>query len=177
MAERPDKQRRKEMLQHWKAKQRAATGRDLCRVTSRGDLNTKSYAVLALTLAPEFFPEGDDICKFAGTHLAHELGEHLEKNGHKIPSWVRGGCQEDWGVYFESERQDVRYQYMIMFFPRGDVHGMAIQYDIRVGWFRRLFRGQPSIPMDDPIHEVLREFGTQYKDSELLTRPRFDALY
>ena len=63
------------------------------------------YAVLAVTLPADCFADDDDICLKAGGHIAERLGEHLEANGHSIPDWVRGGCQEDWGVYLESAVQ------------------------------------------------------------------------
>ncbi len=137
---------------------------------------TDNFAALTLRLSPEFFPDGDDGSRVAGMHLAQELGKHLEMNGHAIPSWVKGGCEEDAWVYLESERSNVRYQYIISYFPRRDEdYWMSIHYDLNVGWLRRLFGASSDIPIGDPIHNVLRDFGAKYKDSNLLTRSEVDA--
>jgi hypothetical protein len=136
------------------------------------------YAVLALSLPEAYFLDGDASCRLAGTYIALELGTHLEKHGHKIPPWVRGGCQEDAWVYLESECMGVRYSYTIVSFPRGDnLRSMAVQYDVAVGWLKRLFGATPTISADDPIHALLREFGARYENSELLTRSEFRSQY
>lgn len=136
------------------------------------------YAVLAINLPEAYFPDGDDSCRLAGTYIAMELGTHLQKHGHTIPPWVKGGCQEDAWVYLESEHLGVRYAYTIVFFPRGDdLRSMAIQYGVTVGWLKRLIGKQPKMPADDPIHDVLREFGARFEDSEFLTESEFASRY
>jgi hypothetical protein len=130
-----------------------------------------SYAVLAFSLPEEHFPDDDDICRTAGKHIASELGPYLEKCGHSIPDWVKGGCEEDAWVHFESERRDVRYEFTIQFFPRGrrDTRSMAVCYGVRVGFWQRLFHGYPVLATDDPIHEHMRTFGATQEGAELMT--------
>jgi hypothetical protein len=140
------------------------------------------YSVLALTLPAEFFPDEDDIARKAGVHVATRLGNHLAERGHSIPDWVRGGCEEDACVYLESEREGVRYDYVIVFFGReagrgSDCRWMAVQYGTRVGLWARLWSRQPQLRVDDPIHEVLREFGATHERFELLTQSEFRKEY
>ena len=139
---------------------------------------SKSYSVVAFSLPEEYFPDDDDTCVTAGTHIAEELGGHLEKHGHIVPEWVKGGCREDAWVYLESQRNGVRYFYEFLFFTRsGDTQSMAVRYGVRVSFWRRLFRGEPELAADDPIHEVLRTYGVQHEKFELLTASQFNAEY
>ena len=64
-------------------------------------MSTEPYAVLAVDLDPQHFPDGDDICLAAGSYLARELGTFLKQHGHDIPDWIQGGCEEDFGVVLE----------------------------------------------------------------------------
>lgn len=138
--------------------------------------NKAPYAVLLVRLPAEFFSDSDHLCLTAGTHIAQELGSHLEKHGHTIPVWVRGGCEEDWGVYLESEEADSRYQYAVGFFPdSNDSRTMAVHYERKVGFWRRLLRGCPPLEIHDPIHDAMRSFGTRYEFSELLTEEQFES--
>ena len=139
-------------------------------------MSTEPYAVLAVDLDPQHFPDGDDICLTAGSYLARELGASLKQHGHDIPDWIQGGCEEDFGVVLESHRGDVCYNYTIVFFPEsGRDYRMAIQYGIHVGVLRRMFRGVPKLAADDPLHDLLRAFGGQFQNSELLTSSQFEA--
>jgi hypothetical protein len=125
-------------------------------------------AVLALTLTPEYFPDGDDICRVAGMHLARELEAYLEREGHTIPAWVRGGGPEDAWVYLESERQGIRYRFTIVFFPRpGGADWMAIQGEAAPDRAGR----------QTGLRELLQRFGREYKGSEVLSFAEFDAQY
>jgi len=152
-------------------------------MTERQELQRRLTAeakpcALVFSLASKYFSDDDDICTTAGTHIAEQLGTHLQEHGHNIPEWIQGGCKEDWGVYLESQKDDVRYQYQIMFFPRDDdTQSMAVVYGIKVGLWRRLFRGQPEISIDDPLNKVLREFGIGFERVELLTQKQFDEQY
>lgn len=138
-----------------------------------------SYAAIAFSLPVEFFPEDDDIARTAGLHIAKELGSFLENNGHTIPEWVRGGCEEDAWVYFESQRGDVGYSYDILFFPRSknDTESMAVRYGLRVGLLRGLLGRYPPLPPDDPVHEEMKRFGVRFDGFEFLTGSEFDARY
>ena len=135
-------------------------------------------AVLVVSLPEDKFPDGDETCRAACMHLAGELSNFLEQQGHMIPSWARGGCPEDCWVYVESECRGTRYRFAIMYFPRqGDDCSMAIQYGLRVGWWKWLFRIKPRLEANDPIHDLLRAFGERYTGCEMLTQPEFDRLY
>ena len=134
------------------------------------------YAVLIVRLPSEYFLVDDELCHATGTHIAQELETHLEKHGHTIPDWVKGGCEEDWGVYLESEKGDSRYQYAIGFFPDSDDgRTMAVHYERKVGFWRKLLRGCPPLEIHDPIHDAMRSFGARYELSELLTQEQFDS--
>jgi hypothetical protein len=124
-------------------------------------------AVLAVPLPAEYFPDGDDICRAAGTHLARELGAYLERAGHTIPDWARGGCLEDAWVHLESERRGGRYEFAIVYFPRGRGDWMAIQGSADPGGADRAAG----------LRELLRGFGAAYPGSEVLTQPEFEAQY
>jgi hypothetical protein len=132
-----------------------------------GWMMLEERAVLALTLPPEFFPDGDDICRVAGTHLARELEAFLERERHTIPDWVRGGCTEDAWVHLESDCQGTQYRFTIVYFPRGKEDWMAIQAEAD----RARSNGEPS------IRDVLQAFGAGYKRSEVLSQAEFDAQY
>lgn len=134
------------------------------------------FVALVVSVSNDHFPDEDDICLVAGTYLARQLESHLAGNGHTVPDWIRGGCAEDWGVYLESRKGKDRYQYRIMFFPRGsDDRSMAIQYGIKLGFWRRLLRGQPALCIDDPLHLVMWSFGTNNERPQLLTKEQIDA--
>jgi hypothetical protein len=141
-------------------------------------MTTEPHAVLALTLPDQYFGDDDAYCLAAGTHIAKTLGQHLEAHGHVIPDWVRGGCKEDAWVHFESESNGVRYEYAIVFFPREDHSSwMAIQYGLRMPFWKRLFGRKPKLTAKDPIHRVLAAFGQTHERSELLTEKQFAVEY
>ena len=140
-----------------------------------GELS-EPLAVLAFSMPEECFPEGDEACITAGLHIARELGAHLQSHGHVIPEWVQGGCREDCWVYLASEIGGTPYRYDILFFPRSD-NSIAVRYGRRVGFWHRVFRGRPDLDTDDPIHEIMRAFGEQYENAELMTEKQFDSQY
>lgn len=59
----------------------------------------ESFVALIVSVPDEHFPEDDDICLTAGNFVCSKLETHLIRHGHSIPDWIRGGCNEDWGVY------------------------------------------------------------------------------
>ncbi len=137
-----------------------------------------SYGVVAFSLPEQFFPDGDDACTTAGTYVAKDLGIHLEKHGHAIPEWVKGGCREDAWVYLESQRNNATYHYDILFFPRSsDAQSMAVRYGIRVGFWRRIFGAELQLKADDPIHELLRSYAAKHEKVEILTAREFNSRY
>ena len=56
------------------------------------------------------FAEKDDISLAAGKYVCTKLEAHLVQNGYSIPARIRGGCDEDWGVYFESTMNGTTYK-------------------------------------------------------------------
>jgi hypothetical protein len=142
------------------------------------NVTADSHAAVAFSLPEQYFPDGDDVCATAGTYVAKELEIHLEKHGHSIPEWVKGGCQEDAWVYLESRRDDVIYYYGIMFFPRSsDAQSMAVRYGIKVGFWRRIFGAESQLSANDPIHELLRSYAAKHEKVEILTAREFDSRY
>jgi hypothetical protein len=134
------------------------------------------FAALVVSLPEQHFSDDDDICAGATTDLAVHLEAHLVEKGHSIPDWIQGGCAEDWGTYLRSRKGEVRYDYQIMFFPRGsDARSIAIMYGVRVGFWRRLFGRQPRLEASDPLHQVLWEFGAKYERPQLVTQAQIDA--
>ena len=70
------------------------------------------------------------------------------------------------------------YVYSIVFFPyREHKNCMAIQYSQNISWLQRLLGKADEIAADDPLHEVLRAFGSKFQHSEILSRAEFHALY
>lgn len=134
------------------------------------------FAALLLSLPQEYFPDDDDIRVKATEHVCRQLEAHLLANGHCIPDWVRGGCQEDWGVCLRSQRGEVHYDYQIKFYPRGnDTRSLAIMYGTNVGFWRRIFHCQPQLGADDPLHQVIWEFGAKHERPQLLTQAQVNA--
>lgn len=75
------------------------------------------FVAVVVSVPEEHFSDEDDICLAAGNFVCAGLETHLTENGHSIPDWIHGGCNEDWGVYFESKLKETIYQYHICFFP------------------------------------------------------------
>ena len=111
------------------------------------------YAGIAVKLPGELFSDDDYLCIEAAMHLCFALKRQLLTNGHTVPAWVEDGCEEDWGVYFESELNGARYRYMIGIYPEqiGDeVNWVQILYEPTCGFFRSLFGKKPTIGPEDP---------------------------
>lgn len=139
-----------------------------------------SFVAVVLTVPKEYFHDGDDLCLTACRFVCVELGEHLARLGHSIPNWIQGGCDEDWGVYFESMLNGTTLQYYVSFFPspRGDIQNqIMIQYQVRRPLLRRLLGKSSYLPPDHSIHETMRSFGDVFGKSRMLTKSQFDSEY
>lgn len=131
-----------------------------------------SFVALILRFSPDIGS------RIAGMQLAQDLGKHLETNGHTVSSRRTGGLSDCHYDYLESKQANVRYKYIITYFPRrDDDRWMLIEYDLDVGWLKRLFGASGDISIGDPIHELLRDFGAKYEDSKLLKRSEINAAH
>jgi hypothetical protein len=141
---------------------------------------TESFVALVVTVPEEHFPDEDDICLTASNYVCAKLESHLVQHGHSILDWIQGGCDEDWGVYFESQRNGTTFQYHICFFPgpRDTTQNqMLIQYHVRLPFMKRLFRKPVELLPDHPIHKTMRSFGDLFSASRQLTQVQFETEY
>jgi hypothetical protein len=128
----------------------------------------------------EYFPDDDDICLTAGNFVCSRLETHLIRHGHSIADWIRGGCEEDWGVYFESEFDAERFDYAICFFPvPGDEeqYQMVIQYRRKYPLRKRLLSKPRQLEADHHLHKTMKQFGKTFNSSRMLTQSQFEAEY
>jgi hypothetical protein len=128
----------------------------------------------------EYFPDNDDICLTAARFVCSCLESHLIQHGHDIAEWVGCGCEEDWGVHFESQHNGERFEYSICFFPApaGDAQCyMAVQYRLHIPWPRRLFKRPRPLDGGHHLHQTMQEFGRTFSSSRMLTQSEFDIAY
>lgn len=123
--------------------------------------------------------EEDDIALTAARFVCSRLESHLLKNGHAVEDWIKGGCDEDWGVYYESQRGDDRIAYSIGFFPgiENADNQMFVQYDLKIPFFKAIFRKAKILKSDDQMHETMRSFGKLFDNSRMLTSVEFENEY
>ena len=129
----------------------------------------------------ELFSDKDEICLNASRFVCARLEQHLIMHGHTIDEWIRGGCDEDWGVYFESKLNSETFDFSISFFPNpvpdDPSSSIIVQYQLKVPFMRRLFGRVSSLEPDHPIHQTMREFAQTFVSSRTLTKTEFDAEY
>lgn len=132
---------------------------------------------VVMSVPDEYFSDDDDICLAAASFVCGRLEEHLIENGHTIADWTRGGCVEDWGVYYESQRGGETFHYQISFFPYLTDDGesqMIVQYHLKIPFLKRLFTKPRRLGADHSMHEAMRKFGRLFKSSRMLTQSEFD---
>jgi hypothetical protein len=137
-----------------------------------------SFVAVVVAVPEDYFPDDDDICLTAGRFVCAKLETHLVQHAHSIPDWIQGGCDEDWGVYFESKIDDATIQYNICFFPgpqNAVQNQMMIQYHMRLPFLKRLFRRPPEVLPESPLHEIMRSFGKLFSASRMLTQSQFES--
>ena len=140
----------------------------------------ESFVAVVVTVPEEHFPDEDDICLTAGNFVCAKLESHLTEHGHELPDWIQGGCDEDWGVYFESKLNETTFEYHICFFPgpQDDTqYQMLIQYHVRLPFLKRLFRKPSALLPDDPMHRTMQSFGDRFSQSRMLTQSQFESEY
>ncbi|MFO1094572.1 MAG: hypothetical protein U0992_14895 [Planctomycetaceae bacterium] len=128
----------------------------------------------------ETISDEDDIWLAAGKFVCSKLESHLAQHGHSIPDWIHGGCDEDWGVYFESVLNETAFRYQICFFscpPDAAQNQMVVQYHVRQPLLSWLFRKRAELHFDHPMHETMRSFGKLFSASRMLTRSQFESEY
>ena len=141
---------------------------------------TESCVAVVVSVPEEHFPEEDDVCLTAGKFVCAILESHLMQHGHSIPQWIQGGCNEDWGVYFESQLKETGYQFQICFFPgpqNTPQVQMLIQYHLRLSFLKRLFRKSAELSPYDPMHETMKLFGCRFSTSRILTKSQLENEY
>lgn len=146
------------------------------RVKHRIQSMANSFVAVVVRVPDEHFPDYDDICLTAGNFVCRKLETHLIQNGHSIPDWIQGGCEEDWGVYFKSKLNETHFDYHIGFFPapeNSSQNQMLIQYRVHLPFLKRLFRNPFALLPDDPMHQIMRSFGDLFSESRMLTQSQF----
>jgi hypothetical protein len=138
------------------------------------------FMAVVVDVPEEYFPDGDDVCLTAGKFVCSRLEPHLVRAGHVGADWLQGGCEEDWGVYFESQLGTETFDYAIIFFPSDDSKlqtRMAVQYHRKLRGLKSWFGKPEPPPADHPIHRTMREFGALFESSRMLTQSEFAAEY
>ncbi len=141
---------------------------------------SEGSVAVVVTVSEEHFSDDDCVCINAAKHVCAKLRTHLLQQGHLVPDWIQDGCDEDWGVYFESKLNDKTFEYHICFFagPSGTTQNqMLIQYRIRRTLMQRLCRKSNELPPDTPMHETMRSFGELFCASRMLTQTQFVSEY
>ena len=140
----------------------------------------ESFVAVVVAVPEEHFPDEDDICLTAGNYVCTKLESHLVDSGHAIPDWIQGGCDEDWGVYFESKMDESDFQYHICFFPgpKGTPQfQMLIQYHVKRSFMNRLFGKPIELLPEHPLHGTMQSFGNLFSASRMLTKAQFKNEY
>ncbi len=138
-------------------------------------------SVAVVVRVPEdYFSDDDDICIEACMHVCGLLEEQLMASGFEIPDWIRGGCAEDWGVYYECRDSAVRYVFSIGFFPCANAEPqdrIFVQYHLKEPRVLGLLSRNKTVPLDDKMQQALIEFSRSFPDSEFFSEPQFEAVY
>ena len=140
----------------------------------------KHFVAVIVSVPLEWLSDDDPSCLAAGSQVCSRLESHLEEHGHTIDSWIRGGCEEDWGVYYESRRDGERPEYTINFFPHYTDEGlpqMILQYHPKTPWYRRLVGRWLAFAAGDPMHDTMEAFGKKFASYRMLTEEQFEEEY
>lgn len=138
------------------------------------------FVAIVVAVPEEQFSDDDDICLAACSFVCTKLEKHLTQNGHSVPTWSRGGCNEDWGAVFESQLNGTTYRYYICYGPGqtdNALNQMLIQYQLRHPILQRIFGKSSDLSPDDPLHETMQSFGRLFDASRMLTRTQFESEY
>jgi len=140
------------------------------------------YAALVVMVPEEHFSDEDDICLQAATYVCSRLEHHLLQAGHEVADWLKGGCAEDWGVYYESMFQDQKFQYQITFFPdeRGPEQRLiAVQFNQKSQTsLLKSFFGKPQPFRAAPsLRHVIEDVGREFEEHRMLTKAQLDGEY
>jgi hypothetical protein len=136
------------------------------------------FVAMVLRVPEDLFSDDDELCLAACRFVCTRLESHLVQHGHQIADWIQGGCDEDWGVYFESQCGGQTFDYAIAFFgaPTGEPQNMLIlQYHLKTPFFRRLFKGQESLGVDHHLHRTMQQLAREFSSSRMLTQSQFDS--
>ena len=141
---------------------------------------SEPFVAVIVRVPEEYFSDDDDICLTAGNYVCSRLESHLIANKHSIPDWIRGGCEEDWGVYFKSQWNDQSFDYAICFAPADsgeEQYWMMIQYHLIPRLFAKWRKLQTSLGADHALHRTMQVFAETFDASRMLTQKQFDSEY
>jgi hypothetical protein len=136
-----------------------------------------AFIAVVVKVPDEYFHDDDDICLAAGNFVCGRLESHLIARGHTIPKWILGGCEEDWGVYFESQYKEEIFEYHITFFPSlpNEIQcQLAIQYHLKFPLLKRIFKIPGQLTNEHHLHKTMQELGKTFSQSRMLRKSQFD---
>lgn len=138
------------------------------------------YVAVVVTVPEEYFSDEDDICLAAARFVCAQLEDQLIEDGHDVPDWIQGGCDEDWGVCYETLLAEDRFDYAIMFFPEAkgvEQRSMMVQYQRKYGFWKSLFHKPPVLAAEHPLHASMERFGKRFDSHRMLTKAELDREY
>jgi len=141
------------------------------------------YVALVVAVPKEYFSDDDDICLQAAKYVCARLEQQLVRAGHRVEEWTKGGCAEDWGVYYESTFQNGVFQYAIHFFPdeRGPEQRLiAVQFNHkppRSGFLKWLFGKPSAFRAARSLQGLMELLGREFEEYRMLTKAQFDREY
>src|SRR5690606_35827460 len=140
------------------------------------DTGDHCYVAVIVGGPSDFSSEGDDLSLTTGRLVCTRLGDHLTRNGHTIPEFVKRGCDDDWGVYFESTDGEETFQFYIGYFPgdkRTDPGMMFVRYYLKRPFLELLFSEPERTPPRHSLHATMKEFGEAFAYSRMLSEDEF----
>ncbi|QDT99918.1 hypothetical protein [Gimesia aquarii] len=138
------------------------------------------YVAVVVTVPEDRFQDDDEICLEAATYVCLRLEDHLLKEGHDVQDWIKGGCSEDWGVYYETLLAGDRYEYNIMFFPEekeSEQRSIMVRYLQKQGFLTSLFSKLSGLADEHPLHASMESFGKLFESHKMLSQSQLDRQY
>lgn len=141
------------------------------------------YVASVVAVPEEYFSDEDDTCLQAAKFVCSRLERQLLLAGHHVENWIKGGCAEDWGVYYESTYQDEAFQYRIIFFPderRAEQRLVAVQFHRKrpkTGFLKWLFSKPAPLRTAESLQPLMEALGKEFDEYRMLTSKEFDHEY
>lgn len=97
---------------------------------------------IAIQMNIKLFEDEDHLAIKACTELCKQLEEHLKEKKYSIPDWLQnGGCDEDWGVYYEAEINDIKLKILFGYYPEDDLEdAILLRIYPYLPFFKSLFK-------------------------------------